>query len=57
MLSSLILRLFSFLVTSVLLIDERGALLPIQEAEDVWTTAAYDHSKFGDTLKLYFPSS
>ncbi len=42
-------------VTSVLLIDNRGAALPVQEASDVWTTAAYKWQDFGTPLRIYLP--
>ena len=43
-------------VTSVLLIDNRAAALPVQEAMDVWTTTAYKWQEFGTPLQLFLPS-
>ena len=40
-----------YTVTEVLLLDESEIAVKLDEAHDVWTTAAYDHRQFGNGLK------
>ena len=43
-----------YTLTYLLLADHTGALLPVAEAADVYTTAAYDYGRFGSG-KVYLP--
>ena len=42
-----------YVVTQVRLIDESD-MIKVDEANDVWVTAAYDHAQFGN-LRTYIP--
>jgi len=44
-----------YLVTSLLLTDQRDATLPMQELNDAWTTAFYDHEMFGVQGSIFLP--
>ena len=42
-------------LTDVYLFDASGAAVKLDEAFDVWTTAAYDHDIFGNEWLIYVP--
>jgi len=44
-----------YTVTDVYLFDKSGVAVKLDEASNVWTTAAYDHEMFGDNWLLYLP--
>jgi len=44
-----------FTITDVYLFDAAGAPVKLDEAFDVWTTAAYDHGIFGNQWFVYVP--
>jgi len=44
-----------YTVTQVLLTDNSQIAVKLDEAHDVWTTAAYDHRQFGSAWRIYLP--
>lgn len=44
-----------YTLTNLLLTDNRGAALAVTEAENVYTTAAYEYAQFGEGPKVYLP--
>ena len=44
-----------YTLTNLLLTDNRNAALAVTEAENVYTTAAYVYTQFGEETKIYLP--